>query len=249
MRCFSLTFIFLFITVMSSAQDFSWDDLISRVADAQTSGDRDALIALAERRKSNPAEPSEWNAYWRAYLNYRAAYLSGEEEPDKEKLEACADTGELAIDRGEESGESHALLGLCFGQLAGTGMMAGMRYSSKSQAMLDEALMIAPDSPRVLLAAGINDLYKPAQYGGDIDRAVRRLQEARRTLTQGPDADNAAWHPAWGKMDAHAHLAIALARLDRPDEALEVLHEADKAGLESPWLNSIRKRLEALGSS
>ena len=249
MRSFSLTLIFLFMTVTSSAQDFSWNGFINRVADAQVSGDRDALIALAEARQSNPAEPAEWNAYWRAYLNYRAAYLSGEEEPDKEKLEACADTGELAIDRGEESGESHALLGLCFGQLAGTGMMAGMRYGSKAQAMLDEALMIASDNPRVLLAAGINDLYTPAQYGGDIDRAARRLEEARRSLTQGGDTDDAAWHPSWGTMDVHAHLAIALARLDRLEDALEVLHEAEEAGLESPWLTSIRKRLETAQSS
>ena len=128
-------------------------------------------------------------------------------------------------------------------------MMAGRRYGSKAQSMLDEALMIAPDNPRVLLAAGINDLYTPAQYGGDIDRAARRLQEARRALTQRGNPDDAAWHPAWGMMDIHAHLAIALLQLDRPEDALEVLHDAEEAGLESPWLNSIRNRLEAAQSS
>ena len=249
MRSFSLTLIFLFTTVASSARGFSWNDFINRVTDAQTSGDRDALIALAEAREDNPAEPAEWNAYWRAYLNYRAAYLAGEEELDKDRLEACAGRGELAVDRGEKSGETHALLGLCFGQLAGTGMMAGRRYGSKAQSMLDEALMIAPDNPRVLLAAGINDLYTPAQYGGDIDRAARRLEEARRALTQRGNPDDAAWYPAWGMMDIHAHLAIALVQLDRPEDALEVLNDAEEAGLESPWLNSIRNRLEAAASS
>jgi len=249
MRHISITLLFLFMSGASPAQDFAWEDFRERVSDAAGQGGRDTLMALAKEREDDPAEPVEWNAYWRTYLNYRAAYLDGEQEPDKESLEACTETGQRALDRGEDSGETHALLGLCFGQLAGTGMMAGMRYGSKAQSMLDEALVIAPENPRVLLAAGINDLYTPAQYGGDIDRAARRLEAARQTLSERGQSDQAAWAPAWGMLDVHAHLAIALIQLDRPEAALEVLHDANEAGLDSPWLKSIREGLETARSS
>jgi len=247
MQYISVMMAFICLSSASLAEGLAWGDFRERVHEAFGNGDSEALISLAQEREEKPLEPAEWNAYWRTYLNYRAAYLAGEREADKEKLEACAETGKLAIERGENSGESHALLGLCFGQLAGTDMTAGMRHGSKAQSMLDEALMIAPENPRVLLAAGINDLYTPAQYGGDIDRAARRLEESRQAFSQRGTSDQAAWAPAWGMMDVHAHLAIALALLDRPMDAREVLRDAEEAGVASPWLDSIRKRLEDAG--
>lgn len=247
MRYLSIMLAFICVSSASLAEDFAWGDFRERVSQAYDDGDNEALSALEQQREEKPLEPAEWNAYWRTYLNYRTSYLIGEEEADKAKLQACAETGKLAIERGENSGESHALLGLCFGQLAGTDMNAGMRYGSEAQSMLDEALLIAPDNPRVLLAAGINDLYTPVQYGGNIDRAARRLEKARQAFAQRDPADQAAWAPAWGILDAHAHLAIALALLDRPRDSREVLQDAEDAGLASPWLDSIRKRLEAAG--
>lgn len=225
---------------------FSWSDFRERAASAVESGEQAALIELQAERLDEPAEPPEWNAYWRAYLNYRAAYLAGENEPDKERLEACVEAAEQAVERGEDSGESHALLGLCYGQLAGTGMMAGMRYGSKAQAALDEALLLAPDNPRVLLSAGINDLYTPAQYGGDVERAERRLSDARDRLAQDvPERQSEApWQPNWGALDAHGHLAMAYARLEQPGKALEIIEQAARSGLESPWLEGMRVRFE-----
>ncbi|NBB93446.1 MAG: hypothetical protein GVY32_09800 [Gammaproteobacteria bacterium] len=240
----------LFATSAQGEAAFSWSEFTKRTAAAVRAGEQSALVELQAERRDEPAEPHEWNAYWRAYLNYRAAYLAGEDEPDEERLEACVETAEQAVERGENSGESHALLGLCYGQLAGTGMMAGMRYGSKAQAALDEALLLAPDNPRVLLAAGINDLYTPAQYGGDIERAERRLSDARDRLAGGAANDaESPWRPTWGALDAHGHLAMAYARLERPGEAIDVLRQAEASGLQSPWLDGMRSRFEGDASS
>lgn len=241
--------VLLIITILAANLAFGealpWSQFRERVADAVGQGRHEALVELHEERAEQPAEPPEWNAYWRAYLDYRIAYLGDGEEPDKKRLKACAEQAEAAIEQGEDSGESHALLGLCYGQLAGGGMLAGMRYGSKAQSSLDEALLIAPDNPRVLLAAGVNDLYTPTQYGGDIERAERRLKKAREQLAAGSAADGEGWQPRWGALDVHGHLATALARLDRPDEAIEVLDQAAEAGLEAPWLSSMRERIAA----
>ncbi|NBB93628.1 MAG: hypothetical protein GVY32_10725 [Gammaproteobacteria bacterium] len=250
MKALTILLATLFATSALGEATFSWNEFTERAAAAVQGGEQAALIELQAERRDEPVEPREWNAYWRAYLHYRAAYLAGEDEPDKERLEACVETAEQAVESGEDSGESHALLGLCYGQLAGTGMMAGMRYGSKAQAALDEALLLAPDNPRVLLAAGINDLYTPAQYGGDIERAERRLSDARDRLAGGAEhVGESPWRPAWGALDAHGHLAMAYARLERPGEALEVLRQAERSGIQSPWLEGMRSRFEGDASS
>lgn len=183
-----------------------------------------------------------WRAYWRGYVAWRRAHLADDRTAMKEHLKDCASVLEAAIDRGETSGESHALLGGCYGRLAGTGAMAGMRYGGKSQRALDEALLDAPDNPRVLLQAGISDMHTPVQFGGDPERAVRRLREARRRLAEGEPAGR-PWQPRWGRIDAAGHLALALLNLERPDAAREVLREAERRGLASQWLDRIGRRI------
>ena len=124
--------------------------------------------------------------------------------------------------------------------------MAGMRYGTQAGNVQDESIFIAPDNPRVLLLAAVSDYNKPVMWGGDIDRAERRLRRAVDILEIGNASPDPAapWAPIWGLHDAYGHFAIVLNRLDRNADALAVLERAEARGMRSAWLVSIQQLIE-----
>lgn len=221
-----------------------WPELVEAVESAASIADGDRLGRLASGLSETDLEPARWRDYWIAYAAYRHGLFSDDERLAEAAYEHCAEAAEAAIEHGERSGESEALRGACYSQLAGGGPMAGMRYGSRSSVAIDTALTDAPDNPRALMIGGSRDLYTPVQWGGDIERAVRRLERALDRFEAERKADRSnPWQPRWGRMDAFGHLAIAYGRLDRDDQARRVLDRAEEAGIESPWLDSIGRGL------
>jgi len=224
----------------------SWSDLVPAMEAAAAVADTGRLEELLARLKKSEPGSSPWREYWIAFSEYRLGLFSKEKSEANAAYKRCTKTAAEAIERGELSGESEALRGACFSQLAGGGPMAGMRYGSCSAVAIETALGDAPDSPRALLIAGARDLYTPTQFGGDIDRAVQRLERAiERFAQERTTGRQAAWQPQWGVVDAYGHLATAYRQLERREEARRVLDQASATGISSPWLDSIRKDLDA----
>jgi len=225
------------------ATPFEWHEFRQRIALAQSAGDVEALETLKSELEAREPEPLQWRHYWRGLIAFRAGTLAWPDGDAKRLFEACIEAAQAAIDTGEESGESRGLLGGCYGQLARGGALAGMRYGSKASAETDVALLDAPDNPRVLIFAGIRDLYTPIMFGGDPERAARRLERARQILESSGSGHDDPWRPRWGRVDAYGHLALALNELARPDDARDALEAARAAGIESDWLDGIRHQL------
>jgi tetratricopeptide (TPR) repeat protein len=223
-----------------------WGELHQRLDQALAERDPAALAGLGRGIAGSGLEPEPWRHYWTAYAAYRRGLFADDDRMREQAFGQCAEAAAAAMDAGESSGESQALRGACFSQLAGMGPTAGMRYGSRAASAIDTALADAPDNPRALLVAGTQDLYTPVQWGGDKERAVRRLQRALSRFEQNAAVGrDRPWSPTWGRVDVFGQLAIALHRLGRADEARAVLARARRSGLRSEWLAGIARRLQA----
>jgi tetratricopeptide (TPR) repeat protein len=221
----------------------SWPVLVEAVESAVSAGDGDRLAQLSSQLTGIELAPRPWRKYWVAYAAYRQGLFSDDEALAEAAYQRCIDATEAAISLGEQSGESEALRGACFSQLAAGGPQAGMRYGNRSAVAIDTALTDAPGNPRALMVGAARDLYTPIQWGGDIERAVRRLERALEGFASEDDSGGTdPWQPRWGRVDALGHLAIAYGRLGRSDQALGLLDQAGADGIRSAWLDDIRRR-------
>ena len=235
----------LFFVMPVQAEIDRWSSLRSDIQSSVLSADAERLHALSLQLDEWTVEDAVWANYWQAYVAYRLANVESDDNERENHLRRCVDASRLAMDAGEMSGEARALQASCLGRLAGGGMLSGMRYGSRASAAKEESLIDAPDNPRVLLLAGSSDFYTPVQWGGDIDRAERRLRLALEQLETPTAESPEPWQPQWGRHDAYVNLALVLHRLDRTEEALTLLDRAVEQGLDSGWLQTVRRQIEA----
>lgn len=233
-----------FATPVHAATD-RWDSLRNDIQTAVRSGNAEQLIALDRKLDEWPSDDAVWTNYWQAYIAYRLANSTRDADEVEGHLRRCADASRSAVDAGEMSGEARALQASCLGRLAGGGVFSGMRYGTRASAAKEESLIDGPDNPRVLLLAGTSDYYTPVHWGGDIDRAERRLRRALELLETPAIGRPESWQPQWGRQDAYINLALVLNALDRSEEALALLDRAIEQGLNSHRLQNVRNRIEA----
>lgn len=143
--------------------------------------------------------------HYRAYALYREAQFAPTEEMGKATEAALLRAIEL-LKRSAAARplpETQALLSSCLGTLAGTGMMAGMRYGPGAGEAGEAARTLGPRNPRVLLLAAIGAWFTPSMWGGGKDKGYALLQQA--ITAYGSDAPPAPL-PAWGRAEAYAWL-------------------------------------------
>jgi tetratricopeptide (TPR) repeat protein len=99
--------------------------------------------------------------------------------------------------------ETYALMFSSMGTLAGTGMVAGMRYGMAAGSAEEKALDLAANNPRVLLLSAISSWFKPAMWGGGEDKGYAQLQRALKAFERDAPAPPL---PAWGQAEAYAWL-------------------------------------------
>jgi len=222
-----------------------WTGFRGDAAEAVAAGDPARLHDLAASLETLDEAPAGWTDYWSAYLHYRIGFLADDAGSPAPALETCIRHARAAEDASSGDGplraESQALLGVCHSGLAGTGPAASMQHGQRAAMLRDESLLTAPDNPRVLILAGVQDVWTPVQWGGSPERAERQLRRALEHLDREDPAPD--WQPRWGHSDAIGHLALALEQLDRPDEARAVLDRARADGRWNGWLDWVRTQI------
>ena len=98
-----------------------------------------------------------------------------------------------------------------------------MRLGPRAWKLLDSAIALDPDDPRVRLVNGMSRLNAPRPFGGGASRGEAEL---RRAVALFAKDTASAPRPTWGRVDAHIWLAIALAELERKSEARNELQRA-----------------------
>lgn len=198
--------------------------LIQRLERAQLVGDREALTACREQLAASLRSDTR-NAlarYTLAYVDWRLVHLPGTKDPDA-LLERAQQALERNLRQDPDDVESRALLTGVLGERIGQMPIRGMVLGPKADAHIERAAKAAPDNPRVVLQQGVGALFKPAMFGGSVERAEERLRRARALFAQQPD--DAPW-PSWGRIDALGWLGEALVRQERVDEARAIYQQA-----------------------
>lgn len=218
-----------------------WADSARRAIEtAYVEGDVDALVAaraIAERALARwPEDPLL--LHYTGYAYYREATLrqgaGGTDNVDalldaaQESLEASAERHTLA--------ETTALLSAVLGQKIGSNMIRGMTLGPRSGSLMDEAVRLGPENPRVWLMRGISAIFTPGMFGGGLDKAEDYLRQAI-ALFERDDPQPPA--PAWGNGEAWLWLGQVFERRKDDVEALRAYRTALEIEPENQWLKEV----------
>lgn len=207
----TLAFFLLPATLTLVAQD----DLASALSRAQGLG-VDALRDLQGRLAASEAAAEAKN-YHEAYLAYALGnQIRGTDPKGAEAAVARA----LKSLTGRKDADALALQGALVTQLMSFQPAQAMTLFPKAEAAYQAALKTEPINPRALLLWGVYTLHKPAFVGGGADKALPLLEASVRAAeTEAKSAPKDAWAPRWGRVEAHAWLAVAQAREGKKAEA------------------------------
>ena len=183
-------------------------------------GDLDLMVAAraAFERASADATHAAWARYYAALADFRIAnHLLTREEGSKDRasahLESAVESLKEVVRLDAESAEAWALLNSVYGRQISLSPMKGMLLGRRSKRALQMAGRLAPDNPRVVLAAAVSDFSTPGMWGGDKERAMEGFRRAAELFAVEEPAD--PLQPVWGHDEVYAW--IGLAHLDRDE--------------------------------
>ncbi len=191
------------------------DDLATALSRAQ--GLRsDALRDLQGRLAASEA-PEAAKVYHDAYLSY--VLVNQSRGADAKGAEAMTDRA-LKTLTGRKDADALALQGALIAQQMSFNPSQAMTLFQKAETCHQASLKSEPNNPRALLLWGVYTLHKPAFVGGGADKALPLLDAALKAAEMEAKATpKEAWAPRWGRLEAHAWLAIAQARDGKKAEA------------------------------
>jgi tetratricopeptide (TPR) repeat protein len=211
--------------------------LLSTLPVGSAAHEFDRPIALLDRALA--ATPGDGVAlHYKGYALYRKASALANDRSSKKEFKSLLQQADRTLDESAaaiEWPETVALRSAVIGQLIPlSGMLAVVRLGPRSNGLMDRAMKLGPDNPRVWLLRGISAVYKPSQFGGGLGNAERDLKKAIELF----DGDApAAQHPAWGYAEAWAWLGRVYADQKRVDEARAAYAKALEIAPELPWVS------------
>ncbi len=217
-----------------------WADSVRRLIEpAQWRGDERGLreaLALADRALAvMPTDPAL--LHYKGYALYRlGSLLMGTRMSDaKETLEE-ADRVLEASGSTLPWPETFALRSAVLGQLipaSGGGAILSMRLGMKSGSLMDKAVELGPENPRVWALKSSGELFAPAMTGGGEKNATASAKQAVASLTNDrPDGVR----PAWGAVDAYLWLGQAHAKGGRMDDARAAYRQVLTLAPDHAWV-------------
>lgn len=133
--------------------------------------------------------------------------------------------------------ETLALRSAVTGQLIGFGgALTGMRLGPRAARLLDEAMAMGPENPRVWMLRGVSELYKPRLMGGGADKAARSLE---RALTLFPSDAPVAPAPWWGYAETYGWLGQMYAKQGKTEQARAAYARALQLQPGNSWVSDL----------
>jgi tetratricopeptide (TPR) repeat protein len=218
------------------------------VQKAAITGDAASLKAARELAQAAVAQMSEPNKkaaalYFVGYAHYSLVNLPSEKDTKEQNTDAGIAALEEAVKLEPAFADAYALLGSLYGQKAGSGMMAGMKYGQKSSVTMERALLLQPQNPRIIMLEGISLFFKPAMWGGNKQKALANLQRACELAEQGAYAAKEAIMPDWGHAEVFAWKGIMFAKSDEAgtdiDNAKAAYERALQIAPDYGWVKNV----------
>ena len=116
-------------------------------------------------------------------------------------------------------------------------MLSDIRYGPKSDDAPDYARELAPDNPRIVLIDAIALFQKPSFFGGDVKKAIQKMEKASRLFAQRPAPDDPLL--PWGHAMTYARLGIAHMKADHFDQARTAFKKALSLHPKLHWMQKV----------
>jgi tetratricopeptide (TPR) repeat protein len=172
--------------------------------------------ACSTLQKVVAAEPNNQMAMY--YLSYAQqwAVIYGMTRRDPtliaENLEQGILNGERLVKARPDWAEPKVVLSTLYGLKVTINKLNALTYGMKVESLINEALKLAPDNPRVLYVHGNSYFHKPGIFGGSAKKALEVWargaalyeREAKDRIARG--STSPVLEPDWGQMETYAWL-------------------------------------------
>lgn len=135
--------------------------------------------------------------------------------------------------------ETYALRAATLGQIIGAdggNPITAMRNGMLSGSLMEKAVALGPDNPRVWVLKGSGEFHTPRMFGGGAENAEKSLQKARALLANDKPASP---RPSWGELDLHLWLGQVYAELGRKEEARTEYQAVLAMAPGYPWVRNV----------
>ena len=164
-----------------------------------------AIIAKLERAAS--AHPADWLP---RYYQARGYIKIGFSASDDDLKDQAFDQAQAALDQakmlfGANQAEVLVLQAYIYqGRIMVSPMTRGMVYAGRVGEALEEAKNLEPRNPRVYLVMANDLYYRPAMFGGGVEKAKPLYEKAKALFATYKPATTLS--PNWGESNAAARL-------------------------------------------
>ncbi|HEX6053240.1 MAG TPA: tetratricopeptide repeat protein [Gemmatimonadaceae bacterium] len=175
--------------------------------------------------------------YYRSLSLYRLAaqYMGRNRNNDAKKALEEADRLLEQIETKAPAGDALALRGAVVGQLIGlsSNPLSGMTLGPKASGLIERAMELEPNNPRVWLVRGISSMFTPKMFGGGTDKAERDLRKAAELFAAERVVAPA---PSWGHADAYIWLGQTLQKEGKAEDARAAYEKALELSPSNAWV-------------
>ena len=207
-------------------------------------GDLDRMMAAraAFERATASAHRAAWAHYYAALADYRIAnHLLGQGEALEDRasshLKSAVKNLKQVIKLDADAAEAYALLNSVYGRQISLSPLKGMLLGPRSKGALGKAERIAPDNPRVVLAAALADFNTPRMFGGNKERAMEGFRRAAALFAGQMPAD--PLQPVWGHDEVYAWIGLAHLDRDERGQARAAFEKALEIEPEFGWVRYV----------
>lgn len=153
--------------------------------------------------------------YFASLCIYRLCVLGFKKYSKDEYIDSAIMYLEKAIKIDKNFSDAYALLGSLYGMKA-KGFFKGMIYGSKSEKAFKKAKEIDSLNPRAHYLEGISFLYKPKQFGGGVEKAIKNFKKAISIFEKRKEEKEII---NWGFLECLMFLGISYEKIDSLEKA------------------------------
>lgn len=222
--------IFFLITQLSLDSLFSKS--IERLEYGYKNRDLDTLEkAYRDLKYISSTRGTPFDLYFVSLCLYRLYTLGFKKYSKEEYIDSAINYLEKSVKIDKNFADAYALLGSLYGMKA-KGFFKGMVYGTKSDRSFKKAKEIDSLNPRALYLEGISLLYKPKQFGGNPERAIKNFKKAIEIFEKGEGKRGVI---EWGYLECMMFLGIAYEKVDSLEKAENIYRKVLEIDPDYGW--------------